>query len=120
MQRACRETFEAYSVSYTNRYGVDPVKNAKVAGQVVQFVKRIGMQDAPHVAAFFVGHPDAWYTRTGHSVDAMLKDAEKLRTEWATGSRMTAATALQIDATQTNLNAAETAKRMLEARRSGA
>ena len=119
MQKACRETLEAYSMAYLNRYGVEPVRNSKVAGQVVMFVRRLGMTDAPHVARFYVGHPDAWYTRSGHSFDALLKDAEKLRTEWATNTRMTAATARQIDATQTNLNAAETAKAMLARRASG-
>lgn len=120
MQVACRKTFEAYATAYHARYGVEPVKNAKVAGQIVQIVKRLGMEEAPNVAGFYPKHSARWYVQVGHSVDAFLKDCEKLRTEWATGTSMTSATAAQIDATQSNFNASEQAKQMLANRRGAA
>lgn len=112
MREACRKTWDGYSKAYGVRYGIDPVRNAKVAGQIVAFVKRVGMDDAPKVASFYPGHSAQWYVRTGHSVDAMLRDAEKLRTEWATGQRMSNATARQIDAAQANYSAIEAAKQL--------
>jgi len=70
------------------RYGVDPVRNAKVNGQLAQFVARLGV-DSPQVAAFFVGLQDQFYVKQMHPVDLLLRDAEKLRTRWATGKRST-------------------------------
>lgn len=98
-------TWAAYSDAYFSRYGTEPVRNASVNGKLAQFVARLGRDEAPHVARFFVGHNNAYYVREMHAVGAMLKDAEKLRTEWATNSRMTQTKALQADKTQTNLDA---------------
>ncbi len=99
------QTWDAYALAYSNRYGAEPVRNASVNGKLSQFVKRIGVDESPHVASFFVGHNNAWYVRGMHDVGAMLKDCEKLRTEWATNTRMTSTRAAQVDKTQTNFDA---------------
>jgi hypothetical protein len=99
------QTWKAYSDAYFARYGTDPVRNASVNAKMAQFVGRLGRDEAPHVAKFFVGHNNGYYVREMHAVGAMLKDAEKLRTEWATNTRMTNAKAVQADKTQTNLDA---------------
>ena len=117
MRQACKRTWDAYALAYAERYGADPVRNAKVSGQIVQLVKRLGVDDAPQVAAYYLTHDLRWYVQVGHSVDALLKDAEKLRTEWATGQRMTSTRAGQIDATQSNLNAINEAKDLAARRR---
>lgn len=78
----------AYSTAYRRRYGAEPVRNAKVNGQLAQLAKRLG-DDAAEVAAFYVGHSGAYYGQRGHCVDALLRDCEKLRTEWATGRQIT-------------------------------
>jgi hypothetical protein len=57
------------------------------------------------VAAFYVEHNNAFDVRATHAVDAMLRDAEALRTQWATGRRITSTQAMQADKTQTNANA---------------
>lgn len=80
-----REAWESYSLAYRVRYGVDPVRNAKVARNVQDFVKRVGAEEAPKIAAFFVSHNDPFYVRTGHDFGVLLKNAEKVRMEWATG-----------------------------------
>jgi len=116
LKSVCRETWDRYASAYSERYGVDPVKNAKVAGQVVAFVKRIPQADAPHVAQHYVASNARFYVERGHAFGNLLADAEKLRTEWATGRSITAATARQIDATQSNFNAAQQAKSLLAAR----
>lgn len=80
-------TWNAYADAYRSRYGVDPVRNAKVNGQLSQLVARIGGDEAPPVARFFVGLQDPYYVRRMHPVDDLLSNAEKLRTQWATNGR---------------------------------
>lgn len=100
-------TWNAYSTAYRDRYGVDPVRNAKVNAQLSQFVDRLGVEDAPLVAAWYVAHNAAWYVTKGHTVAALLADAEKLRTEWASGRRTTQTQARQADRKQHHLGIAE-------------
>lgn len=80
------QAWEAYRAAYAARYKVDPVRNAMVNAQLVQFVARVGAEDAPDVAAYFVRHNEPFYVRKAHNVGTMLADAEKLRMEWATGT----------------------------------
>ena len=77
-------TWEAYSQAYQGRYGTEPVRNQKVNGQLANLVKRLGQDEAPAVAAFFVNHNGRFYVQGMHQVDLLLRDAEKLRTEWVT------------------------------------
>lgn len=80
-----RSTWDAYSVAYERRYRAPPVRNAKVNGQLSNLLGRLGAEEAPLVAAFYVGHEDPFYVRQMHAIDYLLRDAEKLRTQWATG-----------------------------------
>ena len=81
---ASADTWDAYSRAYTHRYGVGPTRNAKVNSQLSQFCKRVPIEEAPAIAAFYVGHNNSFYIRAAHSVAIMLNEAEKLRTEWLT------------------------------------
>ncbi len=83
-------TWKAYSDAFFNRYGTEPIRNAKVNGQIAQLVTRLGATEAPQVAAFYLTHPDAFYSKKAHCVDLLVKDAESLRMQWATGRRITA------------------------------
>lgn len=116
MQEACRLTWNAYATAYADRYGAEPIRNAKINAQVVQFCQRIPHDEAPHVATSFLSNNSSFYVTRGHSFGQLLADAEKLRTEWATRRVMTTATARQIDATQSNMNAVETAIAMANRR----
>lgn len=98
-------TWEAYSVEYELRHKAEPVRNATVNSQMAAFVRRVGKERAPDVAAFFVQHNDYAYVKAMHPVGFLLRDAEKLHTEWKTGQRMTTGQARQADRTQNNLNA---------------
>lgn len=99
------ETWAAYAEAYRRRYNAEPVRNATVNGQLAQLVGRLGADESPSVAAWYVGHQNRFYVGAGHSVGVLLRDCEKLRTEWATGRQGTAAQANQADKTQTNFNA---------------
>lgn len=112
-----KKTFDAYSAAYQSRYGEPPVKNATVNSQISNFVKRIGADEAPQVAAFYVAHNNAFYVSTMHSVGIMLKDAEKLRTEWATGMRMLGSKAREVERAQHSSDSWDQAAQMLNDRR---
>jgi hypothetical protein len=99
------ETWAAYAEAYAMRYAVDPVRNATVNGQLSQLVGRLGAQEAPQVAAWYLTHRNQFYVSAGHAVGILLRDCEKLRTEWATGRQATQTQAIQGDRTQTNANA---------------
>ena len=96
------ETWAAYAEGYRQRYGTDPVRNAMVNGQLAQFVKRVGAVEAPDIARFYVGLSTAWYVTKGHPVGLLLNDAEKLRTEWATGKTINGTAARRQEATAAN------------------
>ncbi len=81
--------WEAYSSAYQIRYGANPVRNQTTNSQLKNFVKRVGQEEAAQIAAFYVTHNGQFYVTKMHPVSLLLNDAEKLRTEWATGKRMT-------------------------------
>lgn len=82
-------TWRSYRAAYEKRYGAAPPWNAKLGGQLRSFTARVPSAEAPDIAAFYVGHNDSKYTKNMHPVGMLLQDAEKLRTEWVTGLRMT-------------------------------
>lgn len=114
LQAACRATWKAYGKAFVDRYQTKPVSNAKVRSNVKAFVQRIGFEESPQVAAWFVSHPNSFYVKRLHDFGCLLADAEKLRTEWATGRVMTNSEAAQGDRTAANRSAAEEAMRILE------
>ncbi|MEO9231602.1 MAG: helix-turn-helix domain-containing protein [Devosia sp.] len=113
LQTACKATWKSYCTAYFNRYGVDPLRNLSVNSTIKLFVKKLPYTEAPLVAAFFVNHNDKFYIQKTHAVPLMLKDAEGLRTQWATGQTMTGTKASQIDKTASNYDSAQQAMVML-------
>lgn len=109
LQTACRETWKKYCDAYFMRYGTEPIRNAGVNSMVKQFVQKLGFVDSPLVAEFFVQHNDRFYVQKTHAVALMNKDAEGLRTQWATGKSMTSTRASQIDKSQANFSVVDEA-----------
>lgn len=109
---ACRAIWKQYADAYFNRYGTDPVRNAKVNGQVNQLLKRLGTE-SPMVAGYYVTLNDSFLIRSMHDFGLLLAKAEAYRTQWATGTHMNGTTARQLENTQSNLSAAEQAKKMM-------
>ena len=103
--------WEAYSVAYENRYKAKPVRNAMVNGQLANLIKRVGAEETPHIAAFYLTHNNAFYVTKMHPIGLLLQDAEKLRTEWATNTQITATKAKQTDRKQSNLTVFEEVSR---------
>lgn len=82
--------WSAYSQAYSKRYGVAPVGSAKANSQLCQLVDLIGADDAVAVATFFLGCEDRFYVGAYHPIDVLLKDCQKLRTQWATSGQRSA------------------------------
>lgn len=86
LQEACRTTWDAYSSAYAAKYGTQPLRNAKVNSAVKAFVQRVGHEEAPAIAEFFVNRvDDVMVLRGMHDTSLLLKSAEAFRTQWATG-----------------------------------
>lgn len=77
--------WRAYALTFLEVHGVEPVRNAKVNGQLSQLIDRLGKDDAVQVAAFYVRDP--LYRAKTHPVDLLLRDAEALRARWAKAER---------------------------------
>jgi hypothetical protein len=92
-------TWASYAEAFEQRYGVPPVRNATVNAQVSMFLSRIGAEEAPKVAEFYVWTNNQFYVSKGHPVALLLKDAESLRTQWVTGRVATQTQARQTDQT---------------------
>jgi hypothetical protein len=110
-------TWDAYRASYRHRYSVDPVRNTAVNSQLKKLVDRLGSEEAPLVAAFYCTHNKPLYVSARHATNLLLRDAEGLRTEWATGIKSTtleARSAETVDAAQEQI---KRVGRLLEGRR---
>ena len=106
-QEACRATWASYADAYEQRYGVAPIRNAKVNAAIKGFTRRVGADESPGVARYYLQHQDAFYARKCHDVGLMQQDAEKLRTEWATQRQVTGVAARQQERAGTMLNAVD-------------
>lgn len=112
-QIANTSTWDAYTIAYLERYGVEPVRNAKVNAQIAQLVQRLGADEAPQVAMFYVTINDSFFIRASHELGLLVSRAEGIRTQWLTGRQVNAVTARQMENTQANVNAAQEASRSI-------
>lgn len=97
---AIKAVWESYSAAYAARYGEKPVRNAPVNAAMKAFIRRVPREEAAAIAAFYVASNFGYYVREAHPVWLLNKHAEKLRTEWATGRRVTETQAKQADQRQ--------------------
>ena len=113
---ANRAVWAAYRQAYLDRYGVEPLRNAKVNGQIAQFVRTVGAQDAPKLAAFYLAHNGGFFVQRRHDFGLLLQSAQQIRTDWLRGEQMTATAARQAEKTQANLESHKGALEILKAR----
>lgn len=83
------KVWEAYSMAYQQRMGVEPIRNAKQNAICGQLVQRLGLENAIKVAVFYLSHPDAFYMRNKYPLGLLLKDCEGLYTEFQRGDYVT-------------------------------
>ena len=86
----------AYRAAYRERYGIDPVRNGTINGQLAHLARRLG-DETPDVARYYLDLEDPLYRREGHSVGMLLKHCEHLRTLWARSRSRSPASAISVD-----------------------
>ena len=106
-------TWNAYAAAYRRRYGILPESNAKTRGQVAQFVKLVGAEKAPLLAAYFPTHNGRWFVQCRHEFGLLLKAYQQVATDYATGQQMTETRARQAEGTQSNLESHNGALKIL-------
>lgn len=79
-------TFDAYSAAYELKYGYKPLRDGQVSSILCKFVDRVGKDNAPKIAEFYLSHNSNFYILKKHPVKLLLDDAEKLYTEWKSGN----------------------------------
>lgn len=89
-QMATAAIWDAYRVGYKARYDAEPLRNAKVNGQIAQLAKRIPHDEAPAIVVAYLRSQNARYVASGHAIGPLLQDAEAVRTEALTGRSRTA------------------------------
>lgn len=109
----------AYARAFERRYGVPPIRNAKVNGQFAQLAKRLPHADIASVVEFYLGHNDAFYVRSAHPVGLLLRDAEKLHMEWLRGRKITSQDAKEAERIESNLEMWERVSARIDAAKSG-
>ena len=75
----------AYTTAYRQRYGVEPVRNAKTNALLCQLIDRLGSEEAPLVAAWYLSLDTSLYATAGHPVSLLVRDCEAIRTQWKRG-----------------------------------
>lgn len=110
------QTWNAYRAAYLQAYGVEPLRNAKVNGQVASFVKLVGEDKAPHIAAFYVMHSNHWYRTKGHDFGTLLQNAQALATDWQRNRQTTAVQTRQAERTAANVESHKGALEILKAK----
>lgn len=111
-------TWANYAMAYRARYKAWPLWNESVAGKLSKLIGRVGKDDAPKVAAFYVKCiNDPQVTLKCHPIGLLLLNAEGYHTQWLTMRPITTAQARQQENTATNLSAAEQALAEQRARR---
>lgn len=97
-QAAGAAVWNAYKSAYYDRYSVEPVRNQMANVLCKQLAEKLGAEEAPRVAEFYVQHNDSFYRKMGHSLRYLVSQAEKLRTEWVTGRKLSGQTNAQLTA----------------------
>jgi|CXWL01.1.fsa_nt_gi uncharacterized protein YdaU (DUF1376 family) len=89
--------WNSYAEAYRGRYGVLPVRNRTVNSHLKQICERLGAQEAPQVAEFYLHHNKQFYVVARHPTNLLLRDCEGLRTEWVTGIKSTSGEARNLE-----------------------
>lgn len=102
--KATTPVWKAYAAAYEKRYGAPPKTNARNNSLLAQVISRIGAEEAPAVAEFYVTHSLAKFVQNIHPLDMFLANCEALRTQWVTNKRVTSTSAHRQDKTQENVD----------------
>lgn len=95
-----RAIWEAYREAYLARHGEEPLRNAQVNSLIAAFGRKVSGEEAPEIAASYVRHNDSLYVRGRHPLELLVRDAQRIRTDWKSGSQMTGGLARGVERKQ--------------------
>ncbi len=81
--------FQSYAAAYYKRYGVQPIRNAKVNSQCSQIAKQVGVATAVFLVTYYVSRNDMNYVKSSHPIGLCLLDLQKLATQFETNNVVT-------------------------------
>ena len=113
-------TWHAYAATFAARHGVRPKWNRAVGGMLAQVVGRLGAEDAPRAAEFYVTMNNSFYAQRMHPVSLLLRDCETIYAQFCTGRTMTSTRARQIDRQEANRGTVDDAMNILFGSQAGA
>jgi hypothetical protein len=87
----------AYKSAYVERYGIEPLRSAKVNSQCLVLAQQVGVDEACILIAYFLQRNDAFYVNAAHPIGLCLQQAQKLITELKRGESMTMSRALSAE-----------------------
>lgn len=96
--------FEAYQDAYVQRYGLEPLRNAKTNSICAQIAKQLPVDEARALMHFFVQQNVAFYLQRGHAIQLALADLQALRTNMLQNKAMSAREAFLADKQQAQKN----------------
>lgn len=108
--------WESYRMAYREKYHVEPVRNQQVNALMCRLVDKLGMEEAPAVAAYYLSHGNPFYVSKRHPMNLLVQDAEGLRTQWATGNRATSSEARHVEFKDNLLGKIERVQKILNER----
>jgi cell division septum initiation protein DivIVA len=103
-QQVSADTWLAYANAYFNRYGVEPIRNAKVNGQISKFVDLVGLSMAPVLARYYINLNTPYYLQKSHDFGLALADAQAINTQYLSGRQITRKDIQRVEASQTAAN----------------
>jgi hypothetical protein len=96
-----------YAELYERRWKVPPVRDAAANAQCSRLVKKLGLESARAVVAFFLSHNSSLYVGRTHDLSLCLRDASTLHTQMMRGKQITMNEAVEVEKRQANLNGAD-------------
>jgi hypothetical protein len=70
-------SWEAYAAAYAKRYGIEPLRSAKVNAALKSIVQTVGAEKAPKLVAHYVSL-GGFYAECQHDVAILLRDMQKV------------------------------------------
>lgn len=98
--------WEAYAAAFKKRYGVEPIRNAKVNRNCLDIAKRLG-EDSIQVAQFYLTLSDQQFIRMNHPIGILLLHCESIHSMWRTGRMTTADSARMVERRINSVNASQ-------------
>lgn len=96
--------FEAYQDAYVQRYGLEPLRNAKTNSICSQIAKQLPLDEAQAIMHFYLQQNVAFYLQRGHAIQLVLSDLQVLRTNMLKNKAMSAREAFLADKQQAQKN----------------